>query len=57
MLAKIDALLKGKKTFAAAFAGAITLVAVYFGALDADLGNQLLALFGFAGLAALRAAK
>ena len=57
MLAKIDALLSGRKTYLAAFAGAAVLVAVFQGWLDAELGNQLLVLFGFAGMAALRAAK
>ncbi len=56
-MVKLQAFLNGKKTFLMAFAGAATLVSVYFGWLEADLGNQLLALFGFAGLAALRAAK
>ena len=57
MLAKIDKLLSGRKTYLAAYAGSAVLVSVYFGWLDAELGNQVLALLGFAGLAALRAAK
>ena len=54
---KIQAFLAGKKTFAVAVVGAAVLVSVFQGWLDAELGNQLLALLGFAGLAALRAAK
>ena len=55
MLAKIDALLDGRKTYLAAFAGSAVLVSVYFGWVPEELGNQILALLGFAGLAALRA--
>lgn len=57
MLAKIDKFLRGKKTYFAALAGAVVLVSVYSGWIPEELGNQILALLGFAGLAALRAAK
>lgn len=55
MLAKLDAFTTGRKTYFFAFAGAAVLVSVYFGWVPEELGNQVLALLGFAGLAALRA--
>lgn len=57
MLAKVDAFFVGKKTYIFSVAGVVVLVAVYQGYLDTELGNQLLVLFGFGGIAALRAAK
>lgn len=57
MLTTIQTFLEGKKTYLSAVGGAAVLVAVYFGYVDAEIGNQVLVLLGFAGLAALRASK
>ena len=57
MLTTIQTFLNGKKTYISAVAGAAVLIAVYQGYIDAEIGNQVLVLLGFAGLAALRASK
>jgi hypothetical protein len=49
-------MLNGYKTYLAAAAGAATVAAFFLGFIDASTSNMLLALLGFGGLAALRAA-
>ena len=49
--------LNGKKTYIVAAAGAVIQGLVFAGIITQEQANQVLALLGFAGFAALRAAK
>ena len=48
--------LSGKKTYILAVAALLTIGASFFGFIDADSANTLLAVFGFGGLITLRSA-
>ena len=54
-MSNLREMLKGKKTYALAFLGALLTFAHLMGWLDMGAYNQLMALLGFGGLAALRA--
>lgn len=54
---KLSTWLEGKRTYIAALAGAIVVFLNLVDVIDQQTANVLLSLFGFGGLAALRAAK
>lgn len=49
--------LQGYRTYVCAVAGAVVVSAFFAGTLDAQTAEMLLALLGFGGMAALRAAR
>ena len=54
---KLLDLLKGRRTYICALLGGLVVALKLLGKLDAATSDTLLALLGFGGLAALRAAK
>lgn len=54
---KVMEFLSGKKTYIVAAAGAVIQGLAFSGTISQEQANQVLALLGFAGFAALRAAK
>lgn len=56
-MTKILTFLKGKRTYICAIAGAIVVFLQFINIIDSHVATTLLALLGFGGMAALRAAK